>query len=411
MEQTSALAQKQQKLAENLNVEFNKIGASADLNSFLHLILATAFALFLIYLINLALERLDRLSHDTKKNRIQAIKFRGIQVISKANLDSILDSLLSILRLITYLLLGYGYLTYSFGIFPATRGIAAKLLGYLMHLTSQFGSSLIHFIPNLITIAFIAIVTYYTLKIVRFFSRSYYFRQVIFPGFKHEWIAPTYDIAKFFIIAFAVVMIFPYLPGSDSAAFKGVSVFLGIVFTLGSGTAISNLIAGLVLIYMSPFTVGDRVKLGEIVGDITEMGLLVTRLRTVKNEDITIPNSHILTRETTNYSSSAKSPERLIIPITITIGYETNKDKVKELLLASSAACQDTLKDPAPFVLITSLDGSYISYELNVYINSASKILQVKSDIQEQILEEFHNAEIEILSPQYLTMRSDTAKL
>jgi len=236
-------------------------------------------------------------------------------------------------------------------------------------------------------------------------TRSLYFRQIIFPGFRQEWIMPTYEIARFFVITFAVIMVFPYLPGSDSPAFKGVSVFLGILFTLGSSSAIGNLIAGIVLIYMSPFTVGDRVKVENLTGDITEMGLLVTRLRTIKNEDVTIPNSHILTQEAVNYSSSAKSKIKLIIPLTITIGYEVAKNDVKDLLQKSAVGIKSVLTDPAPFVLLTELNGSFISYELNVYTDNADQILQIKSDLRESIIDNFNQAGIEILSPQYISMR------
>lgn len=156
---------------------------------------------------------------------------------------------------------------------------------------------------------------------------------------------------------------------------------------------------------MSPFTVGDRVKVDELTGDITEMSLLVTRLRTIKNEDVTIPNTHILAGETINYSSSAKSTKKLIVPLSITIGYEVSKDLVKNLLLKSTANIENVLEEPQAFVLLTSLDNSYISYELNVFTEKANNILQIKSDLMEKILEEFNKSEIEILSPQYISMR------
>ena len=101
------------------------------------------------------------------------------------------------------------------------------------------------------------------------------------------------------------VLIFPYLPGSDSDIFKGVSVFIGILFSLGSSTAIANMVAGLVITYMRPFKIGDRVKIAETTGDVVEKTLLVTRIRTPKNEIITIPNSSILSGNTVNFSSAA----------------------------------------------------------------------------------------------------------
>ena len=156
---------------------------------------------------------------------------------------------------------------------------------------------------------------------------------------------------------------------------------------------------------MSPFKVGDRVKVDQLTGDITEMSLLVTRLRTIKNEDVTIPNSHILAQETINYSSSTKTTNKLILPLTITIGYEVANNDVKELLQKSATGVSSVLTEPAPFVLLTELDGSFISYELNIYTDDADQILQIKSDLRESIIDNFNQAGIEILSPQYISMR------
>ncbi len=117
------------------------------------------------------------------------------------------------------------------------------------------------------------------------------------------------------------ILIFPYLPGSSSNIFKGVSVFLGVLFSLGSSSAIANMVAGLVITYMRPFKLGDRIKIGEITGDVIEKNMLVTRLRTIKNEEITIPNSSVLSGNTINYSSMSKS-DGLIIHTTVTIGYD-----------------------------------------------------------------------------------------
>lgn len=389
---------------ENLNSEFNKFLSSTDFKSLANLLLATLFVIFIIYFLNYLSKKLEKTISYIKSEFFKDIKFKEIILLSKENLESTLDLLLNISKLSIKILVLYGYAVFSFSLFPVTQGIATKLLSYVIQLGSNALNSVIFFIPNLISIFMIIFVTYQVLKFGRILSRSLYFRQTIFRGFKQEWIIPTYDIAKFFIIVFAIIMVFPYLPGSDSPAFKGVSVFLGVLLTLGSSTAISNIIAGIVLIYMSPFRRGDRVKIGDVVGDISEMGLLVTRIETIKNEQVTIPNSQILSKETVNYSASAKSENNLIISVIVTIGYDVSKDTVKSLLLESSKGISDVLEDPAAFVFINELDGSYISYELNVYTSKAKKSLQIKSDLRENIIKKFGESGVEILSPQHLKM-------
>ena len=126
------------------------------------------------------------------------------------------------------------------------------------------------------------------------------------PRILAEWAEPTYQIVRVLVIALAVVMAFPFIPGSDSSAFQGVSIFIGFIFSLGSTSVVANIIAGVVLTYTRSFHPGDRVKIADTVGDIIERSLLVTRIRTIKNVEITIPNSMILSSHVINYSKSSK---------------------------------------------------------------------------------------------------------
>lgn len=405
MQETDNLEQHKEQLTENLNLELNKLSSNFELPSFLHLALATIAVGVIFYILSLVFKKLESYISELKTQYLKPITFKSIVLVGQHNLARILDFILGVVKFAINISIIYSYITYAFSIFPSTQGIASKLLGYVIHVLVKGFSSIVGFVPNLLTIAVIILVTFYILKLGRFLSSSLYFRQIIFPGFKQEWIMPTYDIAKFFIIVFAAIMVFPYLPGSDSPAFQGISVFVGVLITLGSSTAIANIIAGVVLIYMSPFKLRDRVKIGDVVGDISEMNLLVTRIETIKNEEVTIPNSHILSKETINYTTSAKSVNKLIVPINITIGYDVSKDQVKTLLLESCLDIKGILIEPQAFVLLTELDGSYISYELNVYTDTASEVLRIKSDLRENIITKFHDAKIEILSPQYISMR------
>src|SRR5262249_44206022 len=178
----------------------------------------------------------------------------------------------------------------------------------------------------------------------------------------------------FALIAFGLIVAYPYIPGSESAAFKGVSVFIGIIFSLGSSTAMANLIAGYMLTYRRAFKIGDRVKIGDVVGEVLEMRLQATHLRSFKNEEVVIPNSQSLGSHVLNYSSLAPA-NGLILHTEIGIGYETPWRQVEAMLLMAAGRTAGILQDPRPFVLERNLGDFAVTYELNAYCRSANAML------------------------------------
>lgn len=336
-----------------------------------------------------------------------SIKFKNLVLVESSTINKFINMSFFILKAVISIFIFYSFLAYILSIFPKTQGIADTLISYFYKMIMSFIRSCLGFVPNILTIAFIIIITYYLLEFIKFIARSLFSKKISLSGFKREWIIPTYKIAQFFIIIFAIIAIFPYLPGSGSPAFKGVSVFVGLLITLGSSTAIANTIAGLILIYMSPYGVGDRVKIDQVIGDITEIGLLVTRLRTIKNEDVTIPNSKILSQETINYTDSTQSKKPLLLYVEITIGYNIDWQKVEESLLKSAKNIEGIDTEEQAFVLVKDLESNFIRYELNLPIKEASQILNIKSILNKNILDNFKEAGIEILSPSYHTIRKE----
>ena len=200
------------------------------------------------------------------------------------------------------------------------------------------------------------------------------------------------------------VLIFPYLPGSDSQVFKGVSVFLGVLFTFGSSGSLSNVIAGLVLTYMRAFKIGDRVKIADITGDIIEKSLLVTRVRTANNEMISIPNSNVIGSHTINYSSDSLD-KGLILHTTVTIGYDVPWKNIHQALLDAVDRTEHLLKEPKPFVLQTGLEDFYVAYQINAYTREANKQAGIYSHLHQNIQDCCNEAGIEIMSPHYRAAR------
>ena len=223
-------------------------------------------------------------------------------------------------------------------------------------------------------------------------------------NFFPEWAMPTFNIVRFLLYVFMVAMIYNYLPGSDSGVFQGISVFVGLIISLGSSTLIANLMAGLVITFMRPFRVGDRIKLNDTVGDIIEKTPLVTRVKTPKNEIVTVPNSFVMSSLTTNYSSSAQE-YGLIIHSDVTFGYEVPWQQVHQLLIQAALATPHIEAEPRPFVLQTKLDDWYVVYQINAYTRNPEKMALIYSELHQNIQDLFNEAGIEIMSPHFMGVR------
>ncbi|MDD2797103.1 MAG: mechanosensitive ion channel family protein [Bacteroidales bacterium] len=320
---------------------------------------------------------------------------RQVKVLLNAN---------KVLKWFIILVIIYIALPILFGIFPWTKNYASTLFGYILNPVTKMAISLWNYLPNLITIIVIVVVFRYVMKGITFLKNEVEKGDLSIPGFYPDWANPTYQIVKVLVFAFMVVVIFPYLPGSDSPIFQGVSVFLGFLFTFGSAGSLSNIVAGLVLTYMRLFKIGDRVKIGEVVGDVIEKSLLVTRVRTIKNEIISIPNSTVMNSHTVNYSSDA--PDKgLIIHTTITIGYDVPWRDMHQALIDAAAKTDLILSEPKPFVLQTSLDDFYVSYQINGYTKEPNKQATIYSNLHQNIQDICNERGIEIMSPHYRAAR------
>jgi small-conductance mechanosensitive channel len=335
---------------------------------------------------------------------IKPVKVKTIEVLSEDRIAEILEGGFKILRLFFYAALSYVYITILFSFFEFTQTWAGTLFGYIIDPLWNVVTGFVGYLPNIFYILVIAFVTRYAISFTRFIFGEIGKGTLAPTGFYPEWADPTFKIVRFLILAFAGIVIFPYLPGSDSPVFRGVSVFLGILLSLGSTSAIANVVAGVVLTYMRPFKIGDRVKIAETVGDINEKTLLVTRVRTIKNVDITIPNAMVLGSHIINFSSSAND-SGLILHTGVTIGYDAPWKKVHELLIAAAGKTQHILKEPKPFVLQTSLDDFYVSYELNAYTDQPILMATIYSEVHQNIQNAFNEAGVEIMSPHYSGVR------
>ena len=312
-------------------------------------------------------------------------------------------------KALSFLLLFFMLYIYLYGVtslFPQTRKYSQHLLKYAIDPLVSLLDSFVEVLPNLVTIAIILLISRYLI----FLSSSFFIRikskSLILPGFYEEWADTTHEIMRFLIVALTLVTIYPYIPGSQSPAFQGVSVFLGVLLSLGSNSLISNIVSGIVLTYTRAFQIGDRIRCNDnnVIGDIVEKTLIGVRIRTIKNVEVFVPNSKLLGNAITNYSAN-DFKLGLILHTTVSIGYDAPWRQVHQLLLDAAKKTPDILPEPEPFVLQKSLDDSYITYEINAYTRNSNNMAPIYSNLHKNIQDSFNDANVEILSPHYSALR------
>ncbi len=309
-----------------------------------------------------------------------------------------------IFKIISVFVLVYFYVQLGLSFFPWTQRLAMHLLDYVLGALSTMGNALWNQMPGMVFIGVLAAISHYLIKSLRYFFGLVRDGKVVIRDFDSDLADPTFKILRLLVVAFAVVVAYPYIPGSDSPAFKGVSIFVGVLFSLGSTSAIGNVAAGLSLTYMQAFREGDVVKIGDVTGTVVQRKTMVTRVRTFKNETITMANSAVMSSHITNYSIQAQR-SGLVLHTTITIGYDVPWQKVHELLIEAARATSNVLESPAPFVLQTALNDFYVAYQVNLYTNAAEKMPRIISELHANIQDRFNEAGVEIMSPHYAQIR------
>lgn len=355
-------------------------------------------------LINYLFRRLRRKIIRYGQQRLKPIIVRDYELLNKRRLCHMVIYICNFIRYIILLLLLIFTVPILFSIFPQTEKLALRIFYYIVDPIKMVGKSIVEYIPNLFIIIVIWYCVRYIIKGLHYIANEIQNEKLKISGFYPDWAEPTFNIIRFLLYAFMIAMIYPYLPGSESGVFQGISVFVGLIVSLGSSTVIANFIAGFVITYMRPFKVGDFIKVKDTVGNVIEKTPFVTRLRTIKNEVVTIPNSFIMTSDTVNYSASARQ-YGLIIHTVMTMGYETPWRKVHELLIKAALSTEGVLEHPKPFVLELELNDNYMCYQINAYIKDANHLPVITSDLLQNIQDYFHSAGIELVAPHYYSTR------
>ncbi|WP_315504705.1 mechanosensitive ion channel domain-containing protein [Capnocytophaga sputigena] len=400
------LAQRYANIIKNTIVKYKEQNSlKSVLIRLAELLLVLFIAFILVWAINRLFDFLKKITLNSEHSFLTSIRIRNYDFIKKPGIVKALVKLLAILRIVFLLFLLITIIPLIFDIFPSTQYLSKIIVQWISEPIKNVGIAIIGYLPHLFYIVIIAVITRYVLKILRFFALEIERGILKIKGFHPEWAHTTYVLARMMLWVLALVIMFPHLPGSDSDAFKGISVFLGVLISLGSSSAISNAIAGIVISYMRPFQVGDWIKSGEIIGAVIEKNALVTRLKTINNEDITIPNSAILSGATMNFTSIGKEIG-LALNVQVKVRYDYSDNLVEELLIEAALKTNGISPKPHPYIFQISLSELNAVYELNAYTFHPENMYFIKSDLTKNIQSTFRQANIEIFSTQYIEIRT-----
>jgi small-conductance mechanosensitive channel len=338
-------------------------------------------------------------------DRIRSVKIGDFEFFTADRIKAVITSAVKTVRLLLILVLIYAYFHLGLSFVPLTQRYALQLFQSVLGAIGAIGEAIWDQTPALAFLVVLLLLTRYVLKTLRFFFEQVRDGKVTIRGLDAEVAPITYRIIKLLIIAFFLVAAYPFIPVSGSTAFKGISIFASVLFSLGSSSAIANLIAGVSLIYQRSFRVGDVIKVGDSTGVVLDRRLYITRLKTFKNEVITIPNIAMLTGHVTNLSQEVRKGDGQILHTSVTIGYDAFWETVHNLLIEAANRSKHVLKSSPPFVLQTALNDFYVTYELNAYTDTPEIMPLIYSELHQNIQNTFNEGGVEIRSPHYTQIR------
>jgi small-conductance mechanosensitive channel len=364
----------------------------------------TAVLIGLLWLMARIFPRLYRKIESWKGTILPSLHIQQFELLAAERVAHLAVDLARLVRLALTLNLLYFYASLVLGFFPLTRGYARALLGYVGAPLKMIGTSLLTYLPDMFFVAVILGVALLVTKAIHIVFDEIGKGTIRIAKFYPEWAEPTFNILRIMIFALTAVVVFPYLPGSNSPAFRGISIFVGVLFSLGSTSAVANIVSGVILTYMRAFHPGERVRIADTIGDVIEKNLLITRLRTIKNEEVTIANAMVLGSQIVNYSSMAQT-EGLILHASVTIGYNAPWRTVHALLIDAALSTQHILHEPRPFVWQNALNDFYVQYEINAFTANANKMFAIYAELHANIQDKFNEGGVEIMSPHYTSVR------
>ena len=376
--------------------------------SLIFIAVATIVVIVITIILNRIFARILTGLESWRQARVSEIRINEVELYPLKRIFQLLINTFKLLRLVALLTLFFFYVSSVLSRFTGTGRLMQSIKQELWTKLTVIGSKFLSSIPNLFIIALAIFICYVAISLVNWFFKLLERGILSLPGFYPEWALVTSRLITIFIIGFTLALIYPLLPGYESNAFKGISLFFGALISLGSHGIVADFLAGIELCYSRAFRVGDIIKIGNSMGEIVNLSLIITRFRTVNNEIVSLANTQLLNNQIINYSASARNYNApLMLYTNVSLGYDVSLTDVHQALIAAAKITPHILHKPAPFVWQTSLDDFYVSYQLNVYTEQLDLMLMntIYSELHANILKHCDEAGIEILSPHYTALR------
>lgn len=306
-------------------------------------------------------------------------------------------------HLVTWLVLftlAYWWLYYVLASFALTTPLASSLGNWLFGKLVWIGEGVLDSLPGLATVAIVLLITRAAADLLRYFFDAVQKGRLRIALFHPETASATRRIFTLLTWALGVALAYPYLPGSSSEAFKGVSVLLGVVVTLGSAGLITQAMSGLVVVYSRSLRRGDFVDINGVQGVVTEVAALAIKVIDVRNEEITIPNGVVVSSPIRNYTRLGDG-DGTLLTTKVSIGYDVPWRQVQALLIAAARKTPGVRDMPAPYVYQRALSDFYVEYELFASLADPKQRVASLSELHARILDEFNEHGVQIMSPHF----------
>lgn len=385
----------------------NVLRAASEERSVTHVLTAIGFAVgaTIVFLVGLRLLRAARRIALRKlpaaRSQLADIAVGGFTLLSTESLLLMARRFVSLVAWAAGLFVAYLWLAFVLTRFAYTRPWGEALGSYLTTTAAHLALVALSGIPGIFTVVLILIAARWVTRIVAAFFDAVEKGGVEVPWVHPETANPTKRIAIALLWLFAIVVAYPYVPGSGSDVFKGVSVFAGLVLSLGSSGIMNRTMSGLVLMYARALKAGDYVRVGETEGTVTELGMLSTKIATTKREEVTLPNAVVVGATIKNFSRPVGSG-RVLLYTSVTIGYDAPRRQIEGLLLMAARRTTGLLEDPPPFVLKTALSDFYVEYQLNAALVDPATRIRVLDELHAHILDAFNEYGVQIMSPHFM---------
>ncbi len=361
---------------------------------------ATAALVAALWLTVVLFRRLDRFLERRYGTLVQSAHGKVGDVLRIAPMLSAMRGSLVTARLVVGAILFFVWFEVVLGQFPWTRRLSEDLAGFLLDPLVTIAIGIADYIPSLLFLIVLFLVARFGLRLMRLYFGALERGTVSLPGFEREWSIATYKIARVLVIGIVLVMAYPYLPGAGSEALQGLSVFAGLVLSLGASSSVSNVISGYITTFGKVLRVGDMIKVGDVTGTVSQIRLLTIRLRTIRNEEVTIPNGTLLNSNVINYSALSRE-HGLMLQTEVRIGYAVPWRQVHAMLLEAAGRTPGLMAEPPPFVLQRELGDFAVAYQLNVYKSEAKALVRTYSDLHQNVLDVFNEYGVQIMVPSY----------